>query len=530
MNKLLTVAAKAYLDGGLSIIPINRKTKRPASWLLPQATAPTGEPLFWTQLSSGAWVETTEATDKPKGTWAPYQQERPNHDTITRWLRSGIQSIALVTGAISGNVEILDFDNHQGANWYQQWADLAGNPVEKYGLPLQRTGSGGYQLAWCCAEIAGNQKLAWVPAPEEAKGRKCMIETRGEGGYALIPPSMHPSGRQYELLQGRFSQIPTITPEVRNHLLSCARQLNQVELPKNTPQTMTYSAGDGLDEVRDAYNLRHSIEEALTKCGYTHVHGNRWSRPGKPDSAGVHVMSDGRAYAHSSNDLMAGDRMGDSRPFSAFDLYAYYEHGEDYKAATKAAAQELGIERSSLHTLIYVEGYPNAAAVREVMFPHGWVARGFRATGKINLDSIERYNNVIVWAYSDRIATGIAAAIPGAHAIVVPNGLDAVAMQREGILQPYLDAVLADAKVRRSQQREVITEDTVPANEPQPAPVAPAAKPLLPAHLWIDGLTTLAEALHAQAELKPQYITAMGMDRESGFYFVRCPNWKAQAA
>jgi hypothetical protein len=528
MNKLLTVAAKAYLDGGLSIIPINRKTKRPASWLLPQATTPTGEPLFWTQLSSGAWVETTDATDKPKGTWAPYQKERPTDDDINRWLRSGIQSIAIVTGAVSGNAEILDFDNHQDENWYQQWADLAGNPVEKYGLPLQRTGSGGYQLAWRCAEIAGNQKLAWASAPEEAKGRKCMIETRGEGGYALLPPSMHPSGRQYELLQGRFSQIPTITPEVRNHLLSCARQLNQVELPKSVPQTATYS--DGPNEVVDAYNQRYSIEEALTRYGYTHVHGNRWSRPGKADSAGVHVMSDGRAYAHSSNDLMAGDRMGDSRPFSAFDLFAYYEHGEDYKAATKAAAQELGIERSSLHTLIYVEGYPNAAAVREVMFPHGWVARGFRATGKINLDSIERYTNIIVWAYSDRIAVGIASAIAGAHAIVVPNGLDAVAMQREGILQPYLEAVLADAKARRSQQPEATIEDATPTDDPQPAPVASTGKPPLPAHLWIDDLTTLAEAIQAQAGLKPQYITAMGMDKESGFYFVRCPNWKAQAA
>lgn len=521
MNKLLTVAAKAYLDGGLSIIPVNRKNKRPAYWLLPQATTPTGKPLFWAQLQSGAWMETTKETDAPKGTWAPYQHERPTIEIVTRWLRSGIQSIALVTGSISGNAEILDFDNRQGENWYRRWADLAGNPVEQYNLPLQRTGGGGYQLAWRCVEIYRNQKLAWVPAPEEAKGCKCMIETRGEGGYALLPPSVHPSGRQYELLQGRFSQIPIITPEVRNHLLSCALQLNQVELPKSASQAATYS--DGPNEVVDAYNQRYSIEEALAKYGYTHVHGNRWSRPGKPDSAGVHVMSDGRAYAHSSNDLMAGDRMGDSRPFSAFDLFAYYSHGEDYKAATRAAAQELGVERNDLHTLIFVEGPHNAAVVREVMFSHGWVARSFRTAGKINLGKMERYSNIIVWAYSARVATGIAATTPGAHAIIVPNGLDAVSMQREGILQTYLEAVLADAKTHRSQP-PTPTAEAETAEQTLPAPLPSPAKPPLPVNMWRAGLDTFADALKI-ANTIAEYATAVGKG-ETGF-FVRCPRWQA---
>jgi hypothetical protein len=440
-NRLINVAAKAYQDGGLSIIPINHKTKRPASWLLPQATNEHGEPLYWRPVGAG-WETTTEYTGKPKGTWAPYQKRRPTADEVARWVGAGVQSLACVFGAVSGNAELIDFDTHGDQNWYNEWADMAGDPVKRLGLAFQKTGKG-YQVAYRCATIECNQKLALLSHTET------MIETRGEGGYALLPPSLHPSGRRYELLSGRFSQLPMIHTDIRSHLLDCARQLNRVQLSErtqNAPESATFN-DSGANEVAAAYNAKHSIEAALQRYNYTQ-HGNRWSRPGKADSLGVVVFDDGKAYAYSSNDRLAADRCGagDKRPFTAFDLLAYYEHNENYAAATRAAAIELGMAyEDKLHTMIFVEGYDNAKAVRETMFPHGWVARGFRPD-KINLDGISKYSNVIVWAYRDSTAQSIAATVPGAYPLVVPNGLDAMAMRRDGILQPYLEAALADAK------------------------------------------------------------------------------------
>lgn len=445
-NKLIKVAAKAYIDGGLSLIPIYHKTKRPAGWLLPQATNVQGEPLYWQRIrradGSEISVVTTEDTGKPKGTWEPFQKRPPTITEVATWLNAGVQSIAGVFGAVSGNAELIDFDTHQGQNWYQQWADLAGDPVKRYGLPFQKTGKG-FQLSYRCEVIEGNQKLAQLSHTET------MIETRGEGGYALLPPSLHPSGRHYELLSGRFSQIPQIDPEVRAHLLHCARRLNQVEAPErkpSAPESSTFSAS-GANDVVAAYNRKYSIEATLQRYNYTQQ-GDRWSRPGKADSLGVTVFDDGKAYAYSSNDRLAANRcgVGDNRPFTSFDLFAYYDHNEDYAAATRAAAIELGMAyESSLHTMIFVEGYDNAKAVRDEMFQHGWVARGFRAD-KINLDGIHKYSNVIVWAYRGTTAQSAAAMIPGASPLVVPNGFDAMAMQREGILQPFLEAALADAK------------------------------------------------------------------------------------
>lgn len=476
--RLIEAAAKKYLAGGLSLIPINANTKRPASWLLPQAVTAAGEPLYW-QQSGERWIQTTENTGSPKGTWEPYQRERPTLEDLDYWFTSGIKAIAIVAGAVSGGVEVLDFDDHNGLTWFDEWCALAGGPIARYGLAVQRTGGGGYQVAWRCDEIDGNQKLAWIPAPEEAGGKKVMIETRGEGGYFLVAPSVHPSGRQYELLHGRFSQIPRITPAVRAHLLDCARRLNQVERPApKLGGASTPYVGSSANELVEAYNRAHPITEMLRRYGYTEGAGNRWSRPGKADSMGVAILKDGKAAAYSSNDPLNTDRCGTNKaqPFSSFDLFAYYGHGEDYKAATKAAAVELGMayEPRSLHTLLFVEGYDNATVTRELMFPHGWVVRGFRPD-KINLDGIGKYDNVIVWAYKDSLAKHVAGMISGAYPLVVPSGLDAQAMAKEGILKPYLDAVLTDARSRgaelTSADEEEEPDDERPDCEPGPITV-----------------------------------------------------------
>ncbi len=57
-----------------------------------------------------------------------------------------------------------------------------------------------------CVEIGGNQKLARklkVDAKTGSLKEVTLIETKGEGGYVLAPPSppeCHPSGRSYVFL------------------------------------------------------------------------------------------------------------------------------------------------------------------------------------------------------------------------------------------------------------------------------------------------------------------------------------------
>ena len=340
--KKIARAMQSYLDGGLSIIPINQETKRPYSRLLPQAVDSDGCLLFYKE-DNGALVVTTEPTKIRKGTWEPYQNRQPYQDEITRWINAGVQSIAVVGGAVSGGLEILDFDV---LGYYERFAEIAGNIIDT--LPRQRTGGGGIQIGYRCLQPAGNQKLAWHPDATQHSGRIIAIETRGEHGYALLPPSLHPSGRHYELLNGRFSQVPTISQEERDYLLWCAKSLCQSpksrrELERGEVQRRERKEYTG-DSVIDAYNAKYSIEETLRAFSYTKLHGGRWSRPGKEASGGVMVFpGENKSYHYSSNDPLDADTKGLHQPRSPFDFFLEYKHAGDYTRAVREAAMELGM-------------------------------------------------------------------------------------------------------------------------------------------------------------------------------------------
>lgn len=345
-HHLIDKAILLYWESGLSLVPINTKTKRPAGWLLPQARNEQGDLLYYKKTEDGSLLVTTECTDSPKGTWQPYQSERPRADTIRYWINNGIAAVAVIGGFVSGGVEILDFDV---AGYYEQWATLAG--ADSAILPMQRTGGGGIQLAWRCPEPEPNQKLAWHPDASMHSGRRIAIETRGEKGYALLPPSLHPSGNYYELLRGRFSKIPMIEQEHRNFLLTCARSVckapktrQEIEAEKR-PKRDRYQPANAGDSVADAFNQHYDVETMLQKYNYTRLGNGRYSRPGKADSAGVVILDGGKTFHMSSNDPLDSDSHGQHQPRSSFDFYVMFEHNGDYRRAVSAAAHLLGMQR-----------------------------------------------------------------------------------------------------------------------------------------------------------------------------------------
>ena len=74
---------------------------------------------------------------------------------------------------------------------------------------------------------------------------KVLIETRGEGGFAVIAPSygkVHPTGKPYQLLQGGVEQIITITSEERRTLWQLAKTYDQSPKQEARQATATKSA------------------------------------------------------------------------------------------------------------------------------------------------------------------------------------------------------------------------------------------------------------------------------------------------
>jgi replicative DNA helicase len=247
MSKDIKDKAKEYLKAQLSVIP-TKEDKLPA---LP--------------------------------TWKPYQSQRIKEDDV-EGLFSGanVKGLAIICGAISGGLEVIDVDTKHdttGSLWGELSTLIEDNLPELYNrLVIAQTKSGGYHIYYRCSPIAGNLKLS------TKKNKEVLIETRGEGGYVIAPPTP-----RYTYIQGEPGNIPTITTEEREILFSISKSFNELEeiKPKvNTTTSTTYNS-TGLSPFED-YNQRGDVVGLLEGKGWRVVsqRGERINllRPGSTDS------------------------------------------------------------------------------------------------------------------------------------------------------------------------------------------------------------------------------------------------------
>jgi putative DNA primase/helicase len=197
-----------------------------------------------------------DGSKAPDGRWKEYQRSRATSTEIDAWYvtqgRPKRTGLGIVCGAVSGNLECLEFDA-QG-ECYAPFRDAAralglGDVVDRLEAGyLERSPSGGVHWFYRCDRVEGSAKLAMRykdpsefddddrKAVEKAAARgqvyrpvKTLVETRGEGGYIVVAPShgrVHPTGKPYELLRGAFKSIATITADEREALWSVARSFD----------------------------------------------------------------------------------------------------------------------------------------------------------------------------------------------------------------------------------------------------------------------------------------------------------------
>lgn len=92
--------------------------------------------------------------------------------------------------------------------------------------------------------------------------------------------------------------------------------------------------------VACAYNKAHKIDDELLRVGYSD-HGERFSRPGEPDSKGVIVDRGANTSFHfSGNDPLYGDHR--RRPF---DVAVLFDYNGDYDAGADALGAAIGLYR-----------------------------------------------------------------------------------------------------------------------------------------------------------------------------------------
>jgi hypothetical protein len=301
---------------------------------------------------------------KPDGSKAPlvgwhrYQRTRATATEFADWVRQfrGTDAgLAIVAGRASGNAEDLDFD---AAALVDPWTAMVEQitPGLVARLPAVRTPRPGMAFWYRCRTIASNQKLAQTL---DSDGRpKTLIETRGLGGYAIIPPSppaCHPLHKPYELLRSDLTKIPEISPDERDVLLSCAKSFNTYVNPTKVVSGYTVKANSSTlpgDRPGDIFAGAVSWAELLEHHGWT-LAGSRagltfWCRPGKTKgysaTTGLGHHGEDLLYVFSTN----------AQPFEAetcytkFGAYCVLEHGGNFQRAAKLLAVK-GYRRPKKH-------------------------------------------------------------------------------------------------------------------------------------------------------------------------------------
>lgn len=284
--------------------------------------------MDWAKALSHGW-------NRLKLEWAP-DAAAESFPWANKW-------VGVACGMVSGNLEVIDFDVPEGFTEppkFGPWCEF----VQKHDpdlydrLVVAKTMSNGRHVYYRCPEIEGNQKLAMQDL--NGKAGKPFIETRGEGGFVVCPPS-----KGYEWLSGSPSSIPTISPDERELLLTSARMFDEtpeVAAPTTESVRQRTNSTEGL-RPGDDFNARTDWETLLSDDGWT-VHHRQgsvtyWTRPDKSKKAGQSATTNhggtDRLKVHTTSTVL------DPVPQS-YDRFGYYAawNNLSIQDATKALAAQ----------------------------------------------------------------------------------------------------------------------------------------------------------------------------------------------
>lgn len=187
-------AAQSWIEAGMSVIPIGYRSKRPAfdALKLTRSTAADGH------LS-----------------WEPYKSHAASPQELRMWFGGPRRNIGVVTGW--NGLVVLDFDQRAAYDAWLSWARVNGGHAASLAAGTYRVFSArGVHVYVLCDE----------PVESYQAGA---IDVKARYGYVLAPPSIHPSGHQY---QGQGGQI-----------MRCSRLLDVFPFEKPAPTMSQSMAG-----------------------------------------------------------------------------------------------------------------------------------------------------------------------------------------------------------------------------------------------------------------------------------------------
>lgn len=157
-------------------------------------------------------IPLVERSKKPLIDWKEFQKRIASQEEIKEWFNKWPDAnVGIVTGSVSG-VAIVDLDGPEGLD-HASKLSLISNVISL-------TGSG--RQLWY--STGGNVHKPIVNAVRIRQG----IDIRGEGGYVVAPPSVHPNGKRYRWLSRPVSNVESL-PIFPISVLNSAETVSQTK-------------------------------------------------------------------------------------------------------------------------------------------------------------------------------------------------------------------------------------------------------------------------------------------------------------
>lgn len=286
--------------------------------------------------------------------WKDYQRTHPTDEQMHIWFdQAQPDGLCIITGAISGNLEMLELEGRAVTDGTLQQFEQA---IKDAGLGecfgricaglAENSPSGGIHWLYRVegTPVLGNTKLASAP------DRAVLVETRGEGGLTVAAPSTgHPKGGAWSYRYRSVGLPAVITADEYKRLHAAARSLDRAparkvqesvasrerigapRVPKQrsageiTPWDDYNQRGPDWGELLPDWELVRGVE------GDGECH---WRRPG--DTTALHSATtnhDGNNYLYVWS---SSTEFEPETPLTKFGVYAQLHHDGDVSAAAKA--------------------------------------------------------------------------------------------------------------------------------------------------------------------------------------------------
>lgn len=299
--------------------------------------------IFEMLLDKGISSIPVNADKKPLVSWKEFQNNLPTQEDCKKWGAMKKDGVAVICGAISGGLEVIDIDNKfdvASSIYLNLISSLTNERPELYDkLVIEKSKNKGYHILYKCKNFEGNQKLA---RQKDLDGNVyTVIETRGEGGYCIIYPS-----KGYEVIKNNILKVKEITEEERNYLFQLCYQYNAIkeEKPTNnyTPTPQPTNEKIESEKIGDLYNQKNDFIDILLKHGWTIVKEENdkihFKRPGKLEkgNSATFLKEPRLFYVFSSNAYP----FESEQSYSPFAVYTMLECNGVFKEAVKRLANE----------------------------------------------------------------------------------------------------------------------------------------------------------------------------------------------